>query len=76
MSKNVLKLILETCEGVGERANWLLLNNDGAWTPTRPGALTCITDLYDMAQLIGEGVTDLGILLCPPLDFAPTKPYD
>jgi hypothetical protein len=76
-SKNVLGLILAACECVGERADTYSMPSpadirddgvDAASTTTT--ALRYVTDLQGMARSVGEGVTDLGVLLYPPLDFS------
>jgi hypothetical protein len=78
-SKNVLGLILAACECVGERADTYSMpspadiHDDGVYaesTTTTTTALRYVTDLHGMARSVGEGVTDLGVLLYPPLDFS------
>ena len=49
------------------------IHDDGVYaesTTTTTTALRYVTDLHGMARSVGEGVTDLGVLLYPPLDFA------
>ena len=80
-SKNVLNLILATCEYIGANCVDALLPNtasdDGKYTAStqRNMALRWITNLHILANTIGEGVTDLGVLLYPPLDFESTMNY-
>jgi hypothetical protein len=77
-SKNVLNLILATCEYIGANCVDALLPNtasdDDKYTALtqRNMALRWITNLHILANTIGEGVTELGVLLYPPLDFEST----
>mmetsp|Transcript_34396 Transcript_34396/g.65488 ORF Transcript_34396/g.65488 Transcript_34396/m.65488 type:complete len:226 (-) Transcript_34396:298-975(-) len=92
-SKNLLGLVLKTCECVGECADKMLQEveeeelageastapledlEDGAQTETkqqkdqkRREMLQWISNLHEMGRTVGEGVTNFGILLYPPLD--------
>jgi hypothetical protein len=74
-SKNVLNLILATCEYLGANCVDALLPNTATddekhnAVTQRNKALCWITNLHVLANIIGEGVTELGVLLYPPLDF-------
>mmetsp|Transcript_46680 Transcript_46680/g.98093 ORF Transcript_46680/g.98093 Transcript_46680/m.98093 type:complete len:511 (-) Transcript_46680:248-1780(-) len=89
-SKNLLGMVLKTCECVGEHADKLSSEgdvgdasssqteqqSDSAQTgqkkkPTKEKQkemLQWISNLHEMARTVGEGVTNFGILLYPPLD--------
>lgn len=81
-SKNVLNLILTTCEYMGAQCVDALLPNtasdDDKYTALTQHnmALCWITNLHALANTIGEGVTELGVLLYPPLDFESTMKTD
>jgi hypothetical protein len=74
-SKNVINLILATCEYLGANCVDALLPNTATddekynAISQRNRALCWITNLHVLANIIGEGVTELGVLLYPPLDF-------
>lgn len=80
-SKNVLGLVLKTCECVGEHMDKIIIasekgkdnttssqnNNDDT---KKKEMLQWISNLHEIARTVGEGVTNVGILLYPPLDVA------
>eukprot|EP00584_Thalassiosira_punctigera_P002836 CAMPEP_0172531946 /NCGR_PEP_ID=MMETSP1067-20121228/5164_1 /TAXON_ID=265564 ORGANISM="Thalassiosira punctigera, Strain Tpunct2005C2" /NCGR_SAMPLE_ID=MMETSP1067 /ASSEMBLY_ACC=CAM_ASM_000444 /LENGTH=586 /DNA_ID=CAMNT_0013316389 /DNA_START=27 /DNA_END=1787 /DNA_ORIENTATION=+ len=95
-SKNLLGLVLKTCECVGEHADILSDGTDGGKKlaeagegPTiqcddetahtqqiddkRKGMLQWIGNLHEMGRMVGEGVTNFGILLYPPLDSSKNR---
>ena len=75
-SKNLLNLVLKTCECVGEYVDKKIPTpNDTATQQEvddnkRKETLQWISNLHEMARTVGEGVTNVGILLYPPLDNA------
>jgi hypothetical protein len=77
-SKNVLGLVMKACDCVGECIEILTesdsteISNSHAATVTldhKTELLQWISTLHELARSIGEGVTDFGILLYPPLDL-------
>ncbi|KAL7481990.1 hypothetical protein ACHAW6_007665 [Cyclotella cf. meneghiniana] len=80
-SKNVLGLVMKACDCVGERIENLtesdsteISDSHAATDPRNHNAemLQWISTLHELARCIGEGVTDFGILLYPPLDLSDT----
>jgi len=83
-SKNLLTLVLKTCECVGEHVDKIVTSDDTAVNEDdetkqqqqhindkkRQEMLQWIGNLHEMARTVGEGVTNVGILLYPPLDKA------
>jgi len=82
-SKNLLTLVLKTCECVGEYVDKIPASDDTAASEDndttqqqqvndkkRQEILQWISNLHEMARTVGEGVTNVGILLYPPLDKA------
>jgi len=82
-SKNLLTLVLKTCECVGEYVDKIPTSDDTAASEDndttqqqqvndkkRQEILQWISNLHEMARTVGEGVTNVGILLYPPLDNA------
>ena len=70
-SKNVLGLILKACDCIGdvaENVNDTQQQGDGISHNQRSEMLQWINQLHEQARSIGEGVTDFGILLYPPLE--------
>ncbi|KAL3788818.1 hypothetical protein HJC23_006271 [Cyclotella cryptica] len=78
-SKNVLGLVMKACDCVGECIE-NLTTSDSTEIPNSNDAtvsrdnktemLQWIYALHEVARSIGEGVTDFGILLYPPLDLS------
>ena len=82
-SKNLLGLVLKTCECVGEHMDKIIIASEkGKDNNTTSGQnnndddtkkkemLQWISNLHEIARTVGEGVTNVGILLYPPLDVA------
>lgn len=89
-SKNLLGLVLKTCECVGEYADKIVVQEDGEASQDdatkeqqqqpqtdqnsedtkRNEMLQWISNIHAMARAVGEGVTNLGVQLYPPLDSA------
>ena len=82
-SKNVLALVLKACECAGDDVeSFIEKSKDGAETEAaaaegnsseselqRKGeALQCISNLHELGRTVGEGVTNFGVLLYPPLE--------
>ena len=65
-TKNVLGLVLKACDCVGDVVE--KANNNADQNATKE-LLQWINVLHELARKIGEGVTDFGILLYPPLDL-------
>jgi hypothetical protein len=73
-SKNVLGLVMKVCECVGEslgesKPHDENLNNESS-DQKRKGLLQFITNLHRVARRIGEGVTEFGVSMYPPLDLS------
>ena len=81
--KNVLGLALKACECVGENIDEALHqanqektdSNDEDTVPIqtkkrKTEILQWISNLHELARAVGEGVTDFGISLYPPLDLS------
>jgi len=62
-SKNILGLVLKVCECVGES-----LDESQAGDERNKELLQLITNMHEVARRIGEGVTNFGVMLYPPLD--------
>lgn len=81
-SKNLLTLVLKTCECIGEHVDKIPTSDDTAASEDdntkqqelndkkRQEILQWISNIHEMARTVGEGVTNVGILLYPPLDNA------
>ena len=63
-SKNTLGLVLKTMECVGESLDESQAGDDG----NNKELLQLITDIHEVARRIGEGVTNFGVMLYPPLE--------
>jgi hypothetical protein len=79
-SKNLLGLTLKACECVGDYADKLSQQcdqkeDDGAQqnSQKQKDMLQWISNLHEMARTVGEGVTNFGILLYPPLDVTSSQ---
>ncbi len=87
-SKNVLGLVLKTCECVGEKISEGSPNEKKVPASDENGnstqdedekkqhnkdMLQWISNLHELAREVGEGVTDFGILLYPPMDISETN---
>mmetsp|Transcript_15647 Transcript_15647/g.31833 ORF Transcript_15647/g.31833 Transcript_15647/m.31833 type:complete len:559 (-) Transcript_15647:51-1727(-) len=83
-SKNVLGLALKACECVGEKisevpstekkitasdGNEHSAQNEVEKKEQNEDMLQWISNLHELAREVGEGVTDFGILLYPPIDL-------
>jgi hypothetical protein len=78
-SKNVLGLVMKACDCVGERIENIVTTSDLTDVPKSKDAtitlhheaemLEWISALHELARSIGEGVTDFGVLLYPPLEW-------
>ena len=70
-SRGNLKVALEACEALGKRAGEDKPAGDEAGDDgggaNRSACLAAIQEVYRHARRVGEGVTDLGSLLYPPL---------
>eukprot|EP00985_Skeletonema_marinoi_P009630 scaffold4485_cov153-Skeletonema_marinoi.AAC.5 len=62
-SKNTLGLVLKVCECVGES-----LDESTAGDENNKELLQLITNMHEVARRIGEGVTNFGVMLYPPLE--------
>lgn len=62
-SKNILGLVLNLCECVGESLNESQIGDE-----RNKELLQLITNMHEVARRIGEGVTNFGVMLYPPLD--------
>lgn len=62
-SKNILGLVLKVCECVGES-----LDESQAGDQKNNELLQLITNMHEVARRIGEGVTNFGVMLYPPLE--------
>lgn len=62
-SKNILGLVLKVCECVGES-----LDESQTGDENNKELLQLITDMHEVARRIGEGVTNFGVMLYPPLE--------
>ena len=58
ISRGNMKIALETCEALGEQVAGLNKEDE---------CLEAILKVHEYAKLVGEGVTDLGSLMYPPL---------
>jgi hypothetical protein len=69
-SKNMLTLLLTVCDCVGESLDESNMSSDASdeCYSKRKDLLLLITKLHEMARRIGEGVTNFGVMLYPPLD--------
>jgi methyl-accepting chemotaxis protein len=72
-TKNVLGLVLKACDCVGDYLENSKIDEPAIDATTtqdqKSEILQWIHQLHELARAIGEGVTDLGILLYPPLDL-------
>eukprot|EP00970_Alexandrium_tamarense_P020625 scaffold15445_cov221-Alexandrium_tamarense.AAC.6 len=73
-SKNVLGLVLKVFECVGECAEKPADEQSTEQSTTlsdeqRKEMIRWIGHLHELARAVGEGVTEVGVLLYPPLDF-------
>eukprot|EP00535_Pseudo-nitzschia_heimii_P005398 CAMPEP_0197182710 /NCGR_PEP_ID=MMETSP1423-20130617/6571_1 /TAXON_ID=476441 /ORGANISM="Pseudo-nitzschia heimii, Strain UNC1101" /LENGTH=381 /DNA_ID=CAMNT_0042633167 /DNA_START=344 /DNA_END=1489 /DNA_ORIENTATION=- len=69
-SRGNLKVALEACEALGKRAHEAKApgeDADDSDARDRSASLAAIQEVYRHAKRVGEGVTDLGSLLYPPL---------
>lgn len=62
-SKNILGLVLKVCECVGES-----LDESQAGNQKNIELLELITNMHEVARRIGEGVTNFGVMMYPPLE--------
>ena len=79
-SKNVLALVLKACECAGEDVeSFGATSKDGVEAAAEGNSsesdlqrkeetLQCISNLHELGRTVGEGVTNFGVLLYPPLD--------
>ena len=58
-SRGTINVAIKACEAAGEQLS----------TDNREGVLEWINSLFNMARIVGEGVTDLGTQLYPPLEL-------
>lgn len=63
-SKNILGLVLQVCECVGGSLDESHATGD----ESNKELLQFITNMHEVARRIGEGVTNFGVMLYPPLD--------
>lgn len=65
-SRGSLSLVLKACECAGEELK-KIQNNDNEKSKC---ILQWISNVYEYAKVVGENVTDLGMLLYPPIDIS------
>jgi hypothetical protein len=64
-SRGSINVALKTCECVGEQAEKdTIIDKE-----QKNDMLNFISKLHDLARLVGEGMTDMGSLLYPPLEL-------
>ena len=71
-SKNTLGLVLKVCECVGESLDETKVDSSAA----NQELLQMISDMHEVARRIGEGVTNFGVMLYPPLESAASSNND
>jgi hypothetical protein len=68
-SRGCLNATLQACESVGSHLDRPLASNDQNDT-MRSTRLQWLAQVHDTARVIGDGMTDLGATLYPPLDYS------
>ena len=63
-SRGCMNVAINACECAGEAVQKNQTDEDA-----RKGLLRWISTIHDMARVVGEGMTDLGTLLYPPLEL-------
>ena len=65
-SRGSLSLVLKACECAGDELKKIQSNDD----EKSKCILQWISNVYEYAKIVGENVTDLGMLLYPPIDIS------
>jgi len=69
-SRGTINVALKACESVGG-----MVETDGS-DPDKDALLEWIRTMTNLARVVGEGMTDLGTCLYPPLDLSHTSDED
>jgi hypothetical protein len=70
-SRGTMSVVLKACECAGDE----IVTSEGE-TLRKKAILQWMSDLHAMSRIVGEGATDLGALLYPPMNFSPTDEGD